>query len=836
MDYINTYIKDFKNIDFKNIGVKTSIYTSLSIKLNNSKYKIKKKKSKKIKKYLTKLGYNNIDINKYYKLNSEKNEKTGKTKFGDLTFFSLNSYLYPFSSITSKENRVLRKVKYNSNKKSIELNNTIRKYLNDKKNEISLYYSHTLTQYRLYDILNKYKLLPNKNNLKSAFTFQLPSLLPVEDYYIYRENMSELYYYDNVDIIKIIKEKETNVKNNSIINKYKKLYNLEYKDYSNNFCIKDYKEKEKYDFIYAGGYIYDFNNKLYTEYLNSQNIFCKSLFILQTLKTNGNAVLTIGTTMTKITLDIIIILSSYFEEIYIDKSILMAPLRTYKNIVLKKFKGISNEKITELYNIQKEWYSYDNSGGFDWDKNQKFHINSLVEKGEYKIIENQIKLFNILEARRASDYFKYIFFVYNTITNYEKKDDVLNILFNIIDTNIMYSKLLLDKLKIPIITIQYDKKNIVSRIFKSPEIFNFLKTNKISKELNNTNKKNKNMLIKAKNELQYVKRSIDSRESKLYSNITKKLKFYNNLKRFLSFKFDFDISYAFLKMTEILNITKLIKYNSVDYKTFSLCEAPGQFILAINYYLKTNTKNKNYDWYSNSLNPEIYNNVIDNRYGLIKKYKQKWLFGKDNTGDITNIENIKYIKTKIPNDINLITSDCGKPQTLKTFIFQEKEMVYLNLSQIRAALYLLPLNNNFIFKTFLPLILPINISLIYILYKSFKEISLYKPTVNPSSSEIYFICKKYNNNDIKIINKLFKITEECMDINKYIIPISKYFIDTYSNIISKMINNNKDAILLSLSIYDKYKNNFNINYDKKNIIDNWIKTFNFKINKKMINL
>ena len=146
MDYINTYIKDFKNIDFKNIGVKTSIYTSLSIKLNNSKYKIKKKKSKKIKKYLTKLGYNNIDINKYYKLNSEKNEKTGKTKFGDLTFFSLNSYLYPFSSITSKENRVLRKVKYNSNKKSIELNNTIRKYLNDKKNEISLYYSHTLTQ------------------------------------------------------------------------------------------------------------------------------------------------------------------------------------------------------------------------------------------------------------------------------------------------------------------------------------------------------------------------------------------------------------------------------------------------------------------------------------------------------------------------------------------------------------------------------------------------------------------------------------------------------------------------------------------------------------------
>lgn len=169
-------------------------------------------------------------------------------------------------------------------------------------------------------------------------------------------------------------------------------------------------------------------------------------------------------------------------------------------------------------------------------------------------------------------------------------------------------------------------------------------------------------------------------------------------------------------------------------------------------------------------------------------------------------------------------------------MYQEKEMVYLNVSQIRAALYLLPKNSNFIFKTFLPLILPINISLIYILYKFFGEINIYKPTINPSSSEIYFICKKYNNTDQRIINKLFKITEENICINKYLIPISKYFLDTYTNIISKLINDNKKSIILSLSIYDKYENNFNIEYDKKSIIDNWIKTFNFKINKKMFNL
>ena len=53
-------------------------------------------------------------------------------------------------------------------------------------------------------------------------------------------------------------------------------------------------------------------------------------------------------------------------------------------------------------------------------------------------------------------------------------------------------------------------------------------------------------------------------------------------------------------MSEILDIIDIIPKNNYNFTSFSLCEAPGQFILAINYYLKTHTNNKKYNWYANS--------------------------------------------------------------------------------------------------------------------------------------------------------------------------------------------------------------------------------------------
>ena len=72
----------------------------------------------------------------------------------------------------------------------------------------------------------------------------------------------------------------------------------------------------------------------------------------------------------------------------------------------------------------------------------------------------------------------------------------------------------------------------------------------------------------------------------------------------------------------------------------------------------------NYDWMANSLNPynydtrnkyfSIFGNIFSDNYGLIKDNYDKWLWGSDNTGDITKINNIKSIILKPTNDLFLL--------------------------------------------------------------------------------------------------------------------------------------------------------------------------------------
>jgi len=110
-------------------------------------------------------------------------------------------------------------------------------------------------------------------------------------------------------------------------------------------------------------------------------------------------------------------------------------------------------------------------------------------------------------------------------------------------------------------------------------------------------------------------------------------------------------------MYEILHKFNLIKKYAKEFVWFNMCELPGQFIKCIDYYIKTK-RNAKYIWYGNSLKPGN-KNAFDDHYGLYKNNKDRWLFGKDGTGDITNIENICDFKKKINKNIDLITSDAG---------------------------------------------------------------------------------------------------------------------------------------------------------------------------------
>ena len=124
-------------------------------------------------------------------------------------------------------------------------------------------------------------------------------------------------------------------------------------------------------------------------------------------------------------------------------------------------------------------------------------------------------------------------------------------------------------------------------------------------------------------------------------------------------------------MYEILDTFKLIPRYKTEFNTYHMCEAPGQFIVATQRYIdkKTDIGLDNYNWYANSLNPDSKINIkkygkdiFGDDYGLMKYHANRWLFGKDGTGDITKAENLKDIRAHLSKDlssIDLITGDGG---------------------------------------------------------------------------------------------------------------------------------------------------------------------------------
>lgn len=218
---------------------------------------------------------------------------------------------------------------------------------------------------------------------------------------------------------------------------------------------------------------------------------------------------------------------------------------------------------------------------------------------------------------------------------------------------------------------------------------------------------------------------------------------------------DYSISQAWLKMYEIITDCNLIPTNRKGiYKSFHICEAPGTFINCINNYIHTKTNYDAFEWKAQSLKPrgsKSKADTIGDTYGLIKRYPDKWDFGVDDTGDITNIENIKYY-AKMAKDmnINLMTSDCGLPMG-DTKYYQVAYASYVSL------LYSLPKNGTLLYKVLSPIDMPLIWNLIYITYTNFKEMYFFKPVQNSQSREFYIIGKGYLGTDQNILDKLLEL-------------------------------------------------------------------------------
>ena len=298
------------------------------------------------------------------------------------------------------------------------------------------------------------------------------------------------------------------------------------------------------------------------------------------------------------------------------------------------------------------------------------------------------------------------------------------------------------------------------------------------------------------------------------------------------------VSNAFCKLWEVLevfgdDIMPKKHNNSNTFRVFHIAEAPGNMILCAKYFAETKRKNQitNYEWRANSLNPfnnenkEVYNKgkIFGDDYGLIKKYYNQWLWGADNTGDITKVSNIKwfsnYIKDKwlqdklLINNSNKLDFICGDGG-LSTDVNEPLLLQKLDLAQVITVLACSSIGGSCCIKHFTPYIKRhldtydasgFFIGFLYLYYVCFEEVNLFKPyTSNGNSGEFYVIGKGFKGIENDELDRLYNILDD-FKLNNSIIDkqyIPETFLIQVNSFLEKISNLNslfieKENLLLT---------------------------------------
>ena len=336
-----------------------------------------------------------------------------------------------------------------------------------------------------------------------------------------------------------------------------------------------------------------------------------------------------------------------------------------------------------------------------------------------------------------------------------------------------------------------------------------------------------------------------------------------------------NLSNGFVKLWEILHTFKLLEvtnHKSTNHKStfnvFHICEAPGQMILCAEYYAKKKEPSiTDYEWRANSLNPYNYEvktkfGALKDNYKLMKNNPDKWLWGADNTGDITRVKNIKWFKNYInnkwlsKNDKIDTTMDTTMDTTIDTTtakldliigdggIGTDTNSIYnlqkLDLAQVINVVACSSIGGSCVIKHFTSYMIDkpetidatsFFISFIYLYYICFEDVSLFKPyTSDATSGEFYVIGKGFKGIEERDLEKLYTILNQ-FKVNYAIFPkeaLPDTFIKQINNFLELMSNYNMKAYEkqnLLLKCYKEAKEK----KDKKNKkYSEWIKINEFE--------
>ena len=257
------------------------------------------------------------------------------------------------------------------------------------------------------------------------------------------------------------------------------------------------------------------------------------------------------------------------------------------------------------------------------------------------------------------------------------------------------------------------------------------------------------------------------------------------------------LSRSYFKMWEMIHEFNLLS-GSYPVKILCLAEGPGGFIEAINNY--RSIKDTIYGITLKSVNKEIpgwrksRNFLRDNPHIIIT-------YGADDTGNIYNLDNIKYLMDMVKKAY-LITADGGFDFS-GDFNNQEKLSYRIVFCEIVSALAIQQIGGNFVCKIF-DIHSMVTVRLLYLLSFYYGRVFVTKPlTSRPANSEKYIVCKDFKGigymdlyHFFDIITNWDKIEDETLLLNNIEVPASfiKQIYDYNEYITLKQVDNIKKTL------------------------------------------
>ena len=315
------------------------------------------------------------------------------------------------------------------------------------------------------------------------------------------------------------------------------------------------------------------------------------------------------------------------------------------------------------------------------------------------------------------------------------------------------------------------------------------------------------------------------------------------------------VSNAWLKMYELCifcneMFDRIDRSRTKQLNTVHFAEAPGNFVLAINHYLR-NHYTVSWRWMANSYR-ELYAGdsvYLTDHHDMIKNHPKQWFYGADGDGDITSAANIRsfrrQIQSQIPAEekIHLATSDVKYAPKKMNYSEEERINIPVHFGQIMGILSILSKGGCMIIKE-LTFYEPMSISLLYLLSNCFEQLLIVKPETSRSfNSEVYLVGIGFKANlSERQMDRLFQVLTFIRSMNTgdpvpalfQKMDITPSYLSRLYRIVSKLALSQTDALQSNIDTFNQYKHkDYNdieeeLKESHRTDADRWIKCTNIK--------